>query len=130
MLFRREVEVEPLDTPERRAGLKGRLRQAAAAIQDKDLAEQYRRALARHMGAPDEAFRLDLRFGEATHRSALDALAGHRNAARWAVAGIICISPRAPACDMAVGSKALSWRTRPITRKVSILPRLASSMSE
>ena len=45
VLFRREVEVEPLDTPERRAGLKGRLRQAAAAIQDKDLAEQYRRDL-------------------------------------------------------------------------------------
>ncbi|MDP3403612.1 MAG: DNA primase, partial [Brevundimonas sp.] len=45
MLFRREVEVEPLDTPERKAGLKGRLRQAAAAIQDKDLAEQYRREM-------------------------------------------------------------------------------------
>ncbi len=45
MLFRREGQVEPLDTPERRAGLKGRLRQAAAAIQDKDLAEQYRRDL-------------------------------------------------------------------------------------
>ncbi len=45
VLFRREVEVEPLDTPERRAGLKGRLRAAATAIQDKDLAEQYRRDL-------------------------------------------------------------------------------------
>jgi len=45
MLFRREAEAEPLDTPERKAGLKGRLRQAAAAIQDKDLAEQYRRDL-------------------------------------------------------------------------------------
>ncbi len=45
VLFRREVEAEPLDTPERRAGLKGRLRNAAAAIQDKDLAEQYRRDL-------------------------------------------------------------------------------------
>ena len=45
MLFRREVEVEPLDTPERRAGLKGRLRAAAALIQDKDLAEQYRREM-------------------------------------------------------------------------------------
>lgn len=45
MLFRREAEVEPLDTPERKAGLKGRLRQAALAIQDKDLAEQYRRDL-------------------------------------------------------------------------------------
>ena len=45
VLFGKEVEVEPLDTPERRAGLKGRLRQAASAIQDKDLAEQYRREL-------------------------------------------------------------------------------------
>lgn len=45
VLFRREVEAEPLDTPERKAGLKGRLRQAAAAVQDKDLAEQYRRDL-------------------------------------------------------------------------------------
>lgn len=33
------------------------------------------RALARHLGAPDEAFRLDLRFDEDTHRRALDELA-------------------------------------------------------
>ncbi|MBA4805035.1 MAG: DNA primase [Brevundimonas sp.] len=45
VLFQKEAEAEPLDTPERRAGLKGRLRQAAAAIQDRDLAEQYRREL-------------------------------------------------------------------------------------
>lgn len=45
VLFRREAEAEPLDTPERRAGLKSRLRQAAQAVQDKDLAEQYRRDL-------------------------------------------------------------------------------------
>ena len=45
VLFRREAELEPLDTPERKAGLKGRLRTAAALIQDKDLAEQYRRDL-------------------------------------------------------------------------------------
>ena len=45
VLFGKEAEVEPLDSPERRAGLKGRLRQAASAIQDKDLAEQYRREL-------------------------------------------------------------------------------------
>ena len=44
-LFRRERELEPLDTPERRAGLKARLRQAAAAIADKDLAPAYRDAL-------------------------------------------------------------------------------------
>ena len=45
VLFQKEAEAEPLDTPERRAGLKGRLRQAASAIQDRDLAEQYRREL-------------------------------------------------------------------------------------
>jgi len=45
VLFQKEAEAEPLDTPERRAGLKGRLRQAASAVQDKDLAEQYRREL-------------------------------------------------------------------------------------
>ncbi len=45
MLFERERDAEPLDSPERKAGLKGRLRQAAQAIQDADLAEQYRREL-------------------------------------------------------------------------------------
>ena len=45
VLFQREAEAEPLDTPERKAGLKGRLRAAANAVQDKDLAEQYRRDL-------------------------------------------------------------------------------------
>ncbi|VDC48796.1 DNA primase [Brevundimonas mediterranea] len=45
VLFRREQDVEPLDTPERKAGFKARLRTAASAIQDKDLAEQYRRDL-------------------------------------------------------------------------------------
>ena len=45
VLFQREAEAEPLDTPERRAGLKGRLRTAAAAILDRDLADQYRQAL-------------------------------------------------------------------------------------
>ncbi|RYG18500.1 MAG: toprim domain-containing protein, partial [Caulobacteraceae bacterium] len=45
VLFRREQDLEPLDTPERKAGFKARLRNAASAIQDKDLAEQYRRDL-------------------------------------------------------------------------------------
>jgi DNA primase len=44
-LFGRERDLEPLDTPERRAGLKGRLRNAAAAIQDKDLSQAYREEL-------------------------------------------------------------------------------------
>jgi DNA primase len=45
VLFQKEAEAEQLDTPERRAGFKGRLRQQASAIQDQDLAEQYRREL-------------------------------------------------------------------------------------
>jgi DNA primase len=44
-LFEKEAEAGPLDTPERRAGLKGRLRQLAGLITDKDLAEQYRTEL-------------------------------------------------------------------------------------
>ena len=45
VLFNRERDLEPLDRPETRAGLKGRLRAAAASIQDKDLAAAYREDL-------------------------------------------------------------------------------------
>jgi len=41
-LFVRERDTSPLDTPERRSAFKGRLRAAASAIQDKDLAQAYR----------------------------------------------------------------------------------------
>jgi DNA primase len=41
-LFIRERDLETLDTPERRAGLKARLRQAAGLIADKDLQQAYR----------------------------------------------------------------------------------------
>jgi DNA primase len=44
-LFVRERDLEPLDTPERRAGLKRRLRQAASQIADQDLGPAYREAL-------------------------------------------------------------------------------------
>lgn len=45
LLFRKERDAEPLDTPERRAGLKARLREAAGLIRERDLAEQYREEL-------------------------------------------------------------------------------------
>ncbi|ESQ75502.1 DNA primase [Asticcacaulis sp. AC402] len=45
VLFQREAELEPLDTPERKAGFKKRLRALAAQIEDKDLAESYRHDL-------------------------------------------------------------------------------------
>ena len=51
VLFLRERDTEPLDTPERRAGLKGRLRNAASAIADRDLADQYRGELLRRFDA-------------------------------------------------------------------------------
>ncbi len=44
-LFERERDVEPLDTPERRSGFKGRLRNAANVIADKDLSGAYREDL-------------------------------------------------------------------------------------
>jgi DNA primase len=59
-LFEREFEAEPLDTPERRAGLKGRLRAAAAQIADKDVAQGYRDDLLARL---DEAFRPAPRAG-------------------------------------------------------------------
>lgn len=51
VLFGRERDLEPLDTPERRAGLRHRLRAAAAAIQDKDLAGAYRDELLKRLDA-------------------------------------------------------------------------------
>jgi len=53
VLFRREQELEPLDTPERKAGFRKRLRALAAQIEDKDLAESYREDL---MGRYDTLF--------------------------------------------------------------------------
>lgn len=50
-LFTRERDAEPLDTPERRAGLKGRLRALANTIQDKDLGQSYRDDLLRRFDA-------------------------------------------------------------------------------
>lgn len=42
VLFQKELDQEPADTPERKAGLKDRLQKAARLIQDRDLAEIYR----------------------------------------------------------------------------------------
>jgi DNA primase len=50
-LFIRERDLEPLDTPERRTALKTRLRQAAQAIQDRELAEAYREEFAARFDA-------------------------------------------------------------------------------
>jgi DNA primase len=44
-LFIREREIQPLDTPERRAALRGRLRDAARQIADSDLRGEYDQAL-------------------------------------------------------------------------------------
>jgi DNA primase len=45
VLFARERDLEPLDTPERRSGLKVRLRKLAATIADQDLSQAYRESL-------------------------------------------------------------------------------------
>ncbi len=51
LLFVRERDAEPLDTPERRAGLRQRLRAAAATIADPDLKDAYREDLQRRFDA-------------------------------------------------------------------------------
>jgi len=53
VLFEREFALEPLDTPEKKAGFKKRLKALAAQIEDKDLAHAYR---------DDLLHRLDLRL--------------------------------------------------------------------
>ena len=51
LLFARERDAEQLDTPERRAGLRQRLRKAASAISDPDLTQAYREELQRRFDA-------------------------------------------------------------------------------
>ncbi len=51
LLFLRERDAEVLDTPERRAGLRQRLRKIAAGIADPDLAQAYREELQRRFDA-------------------------------------------------------------------------------
>jgi DNA primase len=75
-LFLRERDIEPLDTPERRMALKSRLRQAAAAIQDKELSGAYREDLLRRF---DELMPAPQRFDGAAS-GALRPLVGGR---RW-----------------------------------------------
>jgi DNA primase len=50
-LFARERDLEPLDTPERRAAFKLRLRTAATTIADKELAQAYRDELVQRFDA-------------------------------------------------------------------------------
>ncbi|MEM0985473.1 MAG: DNA primase [Pseudomonadota bacterium] len=56
MLWRRERDAEPLDTPERKAGLGARLKAAAGAIQNPDVRAAYQQDLAQRMR--DHFFRL------------------------------------------------------------------------
>jgi len=50
-LWRHELEAEPLDTPEHKAGLRRRLLDRAAAIADPDVRDQYRAELLRRFDA-------------------------------------------------------------------------------
>jgi DNA primase len=82
-LFNREFEAEPLDTPERRAGLKLRLRRAAAMIADRDLAEQYRRDLF------DRFYALFQRKGPRPEHSVYDSLQGLRGLTDKSLAALL-----------------------------------------
>lgn len=60
LLWERELEAAPLDTPERRADLRRRLMAASAKIEDRGLASQYRLEL---------SDRFDAKFGYAARRA-------------------------------------------------------------
>ncbi len=49
VIWRREIEARPLDTPERRAGFRSRLRDLVAAIADKDVRAAYGAEFARRL---------------------------------------------------------------------------------
>jgi DNA primase len=68
-LFMRERDLEPLDTPERRAGLKGRLRNAAGVIADKDLQQAYREALLERFDGIFAKTREERGGGESAYRA-------------------------------------------------------------
>jgi DNA primase len=98
-LFVRERDLEPLETPERKAGLKARLRERAASIADKDLAQAYReemlsrldtlfaRPAAGGQGAPRQPFtpRARGRRGEVLHFDAFPTPEGKAAARKLAV---------------------------------------------
>ncbi len=65
-LFVRERDQEPLETPERKAGLKARLRERAASIADKDLAQAYREEL---LGRLDTLFARPAAGGQGAPRA-------------------------------------------------------------
>jgi DNA primase len=104
VLFLRERDAEPLDTPERKAGLKGRLRTAAAAIQDKDLADQYRSDLLRRFDALDP-------------RPAQFSGALQNPRAPWRRGGVVM--PQAPTAEGRAAAATLSRSLNPLAAAVA-----------
>jgi DNA primase len=110
-LFERERDAEPLDTPEHRAGLKARLRAAAQAIQDKDLAQAYREEL---------LHRLDALFERAKPAQQQGWTPGARPArGKWLGKGRGYQEPPAPATpEGRAGAKALTRAAPPAVAAV------------
>ena len=105
VLFLRERDAEPLDTPERRAGLKGRLRNAAASIADRDLADQYRGELLR---------RFDTLVGKLVPQAG--AMGSPR--APWRKGGVIL--PQAPTAEGRAAAQTLARSLNPLAAAVAL----------
>ena len=91
-LFARERDLEPLDGPERRAGLKQRLRAAAKAIADPDLSEAYR---------SDLLARFDALFAAVPRASGPRTLAPSGSRGRWKHSGPLPPAPAGPQAKVA-----------------------------
>jgi DNA primase len=103
-LFARERDAEPLDTPERRAGLKVRLRKLAASIADPDLATAYRQTL---LDAYERLWTLDRpAYTRADAGRALQQFRGPRGAPRRP-------APAGPATQEGRAAAAALSRTHP-----------------
>ncbi len=100
ILFQKERDAEPLDTPERRAGFKQRLRQAANAVQDQDLAAEFRRDL---LAGYDQMF---------PRNSPMD-----REKAPWRKGGLV--GAGAPSAEGRAAAASLSRSLEPVAAAVA-----------
>jgi len=83
-LFTREHDLEPLDTPERLAGFKNRLRNTAALIADKDLQQAYRDALMERYDGVRSKSRPPAENGQRPQRGNAGGARGSRGGGRFA----------------------------------------------
>ena len=132
LLWARETEAGPLDTPERRAALEQRLRQALAAIRDETLRRYYRDEVEARLAAIREAerrpFRRDFGGGDRAGNRGQWSSAGERHQAGRPAA--LRASPLLAKSALFLGGSASSSREAFILSVLSAHPELLHEHAE